>query len=100
MKQHKTGGNTVKPTYPIFIPDYPKHTNISPSLYKYRIELYDKDNDKYQPICYHDDLAVVTQIAMSIETLIKHDMLVSDTGEPFDTVIVYDNLHDNIIIQY
>lgn len=55
----------------------------------YCLELYDKDNDIYEPVAYSDSQDMLRQWGYPIEFLIKKDMIVrhcSDgTKEPFDS---------------
>lgn len=81
----------------VAIPDYPSYFGYSHASYKYRIDLYDKDRDIYEPVVYGDDINVARQIAGALSVLVHYDLLVGDNGEPYDAVILVDNHSENVI---
>ena len=82
----------MRKIFKAFIPDYPSYFQIPSSMYKYRIDLYDKDNDIYVPVFYHDDIETITNITVSFRTLIKQDLLIGENDEPFDNAIIVNNI--------
>ena len=82
--------------FPVFIPDH----YGSRDDHKYRIDLWDKDGDVYQPVYYGDNLASVNQTALSFQTLVRKDLLVRANGEPFDSVVVVNNTSNAVIEEY
>lgn len=86
----------------VAIPDYPSYFGCSHASYKYRIDLYDKDRDIYEPVVYEDDINVARQIAGALSVLVHSDLLVItgndwDDLEPCDAVILFDNHSEDIL---
>ena len=91
----------LKKVIPVYFPDYPVYLGRPYSAYKFRIELYDKDNDYFQPVYFGDDLERAKEIAAALRTLVRNDMLVSGRKtEPFDTVHIFDNHAGVMLAEY
>ena len=91
----------LKKFMPVYIPDYRVYLGRPYSAYKFRIDLYDKDNDHYQPVYFGDDLERAKEIAAALRTLVRNDMLVSGKKEePFDIVCIFDNHAGVMLAEY
>lgn len=84
----------------VFIPDYPEIQNLAKETYKYRVELYNKDADVFEPVAWENDTHAASSIAFALHSLITHDLLTDKDGEPYDNALVIDNKTDKTITFY